>query len=95
MLFLSGAKHRVGKVDSGNTTTDNDTEEQDRGITIYSACVTFDWKDVNINLIDTPGRIIQRWQIVDVLSSVLAGTVVRQNRTAVDVLKIDFQNRTR
>ena len=57
MLFLTGAKHRVGKVDSGNTTTDNDEEEQNRGITIYSACVTFDWKDVNINLIDTPGHV--------------------------------------
>ena len=57
MLFLTGTKHRVGKVDSGTTTTDNDEEEQDRGITIYSACVTFDWKDTNVNLIDTPGHV--------------------------------------
>ena len=57
MLFLSGAKHRVGKVDSGNTTTDDDTEEQNRGITIYSACVTFAWKDIHINLLDTPGHV--------------------------------------
>ena len=57
MLYLTGSKHRVGKVDSGTTTTDNDEEEQNRGITIYSACVTFDWKDVNINLIDTPGHV--------------------------------------
>ena len=57
MLFLSGAKHRVGKVDSGTTTTDDDEEEQNRGITIYSACVTFDWKDIHINLLDTPGHV--------------------------------------
>ncbi len=57
MLFLSGAKHRVGKVDSGTTTTDDDPEEQERGITIYSACVTFDWKDIHINLLDTPGHV--------------------------------------
>ena len=57
MLFLTGTKHRVGKVDSGTTTTDNDEEEQDRGITIYSACVTFDWKDINVNLIDTSGHV--------------------------------------
>ncbi len=57
MLFISGSKHRVGKVDSGTTTTDDDSEEQDRGITIYSACVTFDWKDVHINLLDTPGHV--------------------------------------
>jgi len=52
MLFLSGNKHRVGKVDSGTTTTDDDAEEQDRGITIYAACVTFDWKDIHINLLE-------------------------------------------
>ncbi len=57
MLFLSGAKHRVGSVDSGTTTTDDDVEEQNRGITIYAACVTFDWKDVHINLLDTPGHV--------------------------------------
>ncbi len=57
MLFLSGAKHRVGMVDKGTTTTDNDPEEQDRGITIYAACVTFDWKDIHVNLLDTPGHV--------------------------------------
>ncbi len=57
MLFLTGAKHRVGKVDHGTTTTDDDAEEQDRGITIYSACVTFDWQDINVNLLDTPGHV--------------------------------------
>jgi elongation factor G len=57
MLFLSGAKHRVGKVDSGTTTTDEDPAEQDRGITIYSACVTFKWNDAIVNLLDTPGHV--------------------------------------
>ena len=41
MLYLSGAKHRVGAVDSGTTETDSDPEERQRGITIYAACVTF------------------------------------------------------
>lgn len=57
MLFLSGAKHRVGMVDKGTTTTDDDVEEQNRGITIYAACVTFDWRDVHVNLLDTPGHV--------------------------------------
>jgi elongation factor G len=57
MLYYSGAKHRVGEVDSGTTETDCDPEEQERGITIYSACVTFDWLDVHVNLIDTPGHV--------------------------------------
>ncbi len=37
---MSGAKHRAGEVDSGTTETDDDPEEQERGITIYAACVT-------------------------------------------------------
>lgn len=57
MLFYSGAKHRAGEVDKGTTETDVDPEEQDRGITIYSACVTFPWKEVHINLLDTPGHV--------------------------------------
>ncbi len=57
MLYVSGTKHRAGEVDRGTTTTDDDAEEAERGITIYSACVAFDWKDVSINLIDTPGHV--------------------------------------
>ena len=57
MLYCSGTTHRLGEVDKGTTETDFDEEEQQRGITIYSACVTFNWKDVIVNLIDTPGHV--------------------------------------
>ncbi len=57
MLFVSGAKHKAGGVDQGTTETDDDPEEQERGITIYSACVTFKWKENVINLLDTPGHV--------------------------------------
>ncbi len=57
MLYVSGSKHRAGEVDRGTTTTDDDAEEAERGITIYSACVAFSWNDVQINLIDTPGHV--------------------------------------
>lgn len=57
MLFCAGFTHKVGMVDAGTTTTDYDVEEQERGITIYSACVNFPWKNVSINLIDTPGHV--------------------------------------
>ncbi len=57
MLYVSGKKHRSGAVDKGTTTTDDDPEEAERGITIYSACVQFPWKNVVVNLIDTPGHV--------------------------------------
>ncbi len=57
MLYMSGTKHRAGAVDSGTTETDDDPEEQQRGITIFSACVTFRWRDCTVNLLDTPGHV--------------------------------------
>lgn len=42
-------------VDDGDTVTDFMAQERERGITIQSAAVTFDWKEHRINLIDTPG----------------------------------------
>ena len=57
ILFYAGAKHKLGGVDEGTTETDYDEEEQERGITIYSACIPFSWRDCTINLIDTPGHV--------------------------------------
>jgi elongation factor G len=57
LLYYAGATHRLGAVDAGTTETDYDVEEQTRGITIYSACVPFQWRDCTINLIDTPGHV--------------------------------------
>src|SRR5437762_1043792 len=57
VLYYAGAKHKLGAVDAATTTTDYDPEEQERGITIYSACIPFRWRDCTINLIDTPGHV--------------------------------------
>jgi elongation factor G len=57
VLFYAGAKHKLGGVDEGTTETDFDPEEQERGITIYSACIPFEWRDCTVNLIDTPGHV--------------------------------------
>src|SRR5215213_5601666 len=56
LLFAAGVIDEIGKVDDGNTQTDTLALEQQRGITIKSAVVSFDIDDVTINLIDTPGH---------------------------------------
>jgi elongation factor G len=57
ILFYTGKTHKIGEVHDGEATMDWMAEEQERGITITSACTTCMWKDHRINLIDTPGHV--------------------------------------
>ena len=56
LLYGNGLIPRLGNVDKGNTQTDSLSLERQRGITIQSAVVSFDLRDLKINLIDTPGH---------------------------------------
>jgi elongation factor G len=57
ILFYTGKTYKMGSVDDGTTVTDWMEQERERGITIVSAAITTEWKDYQINLIDTPGHI--------------------------------------
>ena len=71
MLALAGVVRNAGCVDDGNTVTDYLPAERERGITIQSAAISFDWgwhnnsalddlkqnDDVRVQLIDTPGHV--------------------------------------
>jgi len=56
ILFETGIISEIGSVDKGNTQTDSMEMEQQRGITIQSAVVSFTVDNVKVNLIDTPGH---------------------------------------
>ena len=49
--------HKLGTVDDGNTATDWMDQERERGITIVSAATATQWKDWDLNIIDTPGHV--------------------------------------
>lgn len=57
ILFYTGKSHKIGEVHEGSATMDWMIQEQERGITITSAATTCYWKDVAINIIDTPGHV--------------------------------------
>ncbi len=57
LLYHSGKIRTLGSVDHGNTQTDTLHVEKLRGITVNSSMLSFEWSDVQINLIDTPGHI--------------------------------------
>ena len=57
ILFYTGITHRLGEVHEGTATMDYMEQEQERGITITSAATTCTWRDVRINIIDTPGHV--------------------------------------
>jgi len=57
ILFYTGKTHRIGEVDDGAATMDWMAQEKERGITITSAATTTFWRDMTINIIDTPGHV--------------------------------------
>ncbi len=57
ILFYTGRTHRIGEVHEGTATMDWMAQEQERGITITSAATTCFWRDIRINIIDTPGHV--------------------------------------
>lgn len=57
ILFYTGKVHKVGETHDGAATMDWMVQEQERGITITSAATTCQWRDCQINVIDTPGHV--------------------------------------
>ena len=57
ILYYTGRTHKLGEVHEGTAIMDWMEQEQERGITITSAATTCRWRDIQINIIDTPGHV--------------------------------------
>jgi elongation factor G len=57
ILYYTGRSHKIGEVHEGTATMDWMEQEQERGITITAAATTASWRDMQINIIDTPGHV--------------------------------------
>ncbi len=57
MLYAAGEIRSLGRVDHRDTFLDTDTQERERGITIFSKQARFSWKDMEVTLLDTPGHV--------------------------------------
>jgi len=57
ILYYTGRTHKLGEVHEGTATMDWMEQEQERGITITSAATTCEWREIQINIIDTPGHV--------------------------------------
>ena len=56
LLYKCGEIERMGKVSDGNSVCDYDPEEIKRKISLGTSLAYCQWKDVKINILDTPGQ---------------------------------------
>ncbi|HFI0051875.1 TPA: tetracycline resistance ribosomal protection mosaic protein Tet(O/W/32/O), partial [Streptococcus suis] len=78
----------LGSVDEGTTRTDTMNLERQRGITIQTAVTSFQWEDVKVNIIDTPGH-------MDFLAEVYRSLAVLDGAILVISAKDGVQAQTR
>lgn len=94
MLFYAGKTQTLGEVHHGNTVTDFLKQERDRGITICSSAVSFDWKEHRVNLLDTPGHIDFTMEVEQSLAAVDGAVVVLDSSAGVEAQTVTVWNQT-
>ena len=87
MLFCSGTRRTLGRVDHADAFLDTDVQERERGITIYSKQALLTVGDMSVTLLDTPGHVDfsaeteRTLQVLDCAVLVISGTDGIQGHT--------------
>src|SRR5258708_11933546 len=86
MLFTGGATPRLGRVDDGSTVTDYDEEAIARQMTIHTSIASAEWRNIKINLLDTPGLNVFAHEAKIAMSAAEAAVVVVDGVSGVEVV---------
>ena len=85
LLYMTGAIDRMGKNADGNTVCDYDPEEIRRNISISTAVVPLEYKNVKINLLDAPGGFDFSGAVVEALRAADAAILVCSAKDGITV----------
>ena len=85
MLYITGETDRLGNTTAGNTVCDYDAEEIARKISISAAVAPMMWKDVKINVIDTPGYLDFSGEVLQALRVADSAIITVDGKAGIEV----------
>ena len=85
MLYITGETDRLGNTGAGNTVCDYDPEEAARKISISAAIAPMMWKNVKINVIDTPGYLDFSGEVLQALRVADSAVIVVDGKAGIEV----------
>ena len=85
LLYMTGVIDRIGKNADGNTVCDYDPEEIRRNISISTAVVPLEYKNIKINLLDTPGGFDFSGAVMEALRAADAAILVVSAKDGITV----------
>lgn len=85
LLFQSGATKRLGHVEEKNTLSDFSKEEMSRGSSIGTSVIPIEWRNMKINIIDTPGTLDFMGEVYSALRASEAGLLIIDGTAGIQV----------
>ena len=84
MAYLGGITSRMGRVEDGNTVSDFTSEEKKRGFSIRTSVIPVEWKDVKVNVLDTPGYFDFVGEVEEALSVADSAIIVVSGKSGLE-----------
>ncbi|MBR5020916.1 MAG: elongation factor G, partial [Oscillospiraceae bacterium] len=85
LLYMTGAIVRMGKNADGNTVSDFDPEETRRNISISTSVIPLEYKNIKINVLDTPGAFDFSGAVMEALRAADAAILVLSAKDGITV----------